>query len=108
MFFIVESFLKWQSFSKCQDEFGGHFPVPKVPNKSTIFHLVSCFQETGCVDDHKHSGHQPVLTKKSLETVLHVFTIKVNFKSVSTNQNILWECSQSNKEAKAKPVSLLD
>lgn len=50
---IVESYLKLQSFSKCQDVFRNRFPDSRMTNKNTICRLFSRFQKTGREDDHK-------------------------------------------------------
>jgi hypothetical protein len=48
--FIVEHYLQSHSYWKCQD-FGSAFLKCQVPDKSTVFHLVAHFQETGSVID---------------------------------------------------------
>ena len=49
--FIVEHNLQSQSYLKCQDDFSSAFPKSQVPDKSTAFHSVACFHETGSVSD---------------------------------------------------------
>jgi len=53
---IVEHYLQSPSYLKSQDDFRGAFPKSQVPGKSTVFHFVAHFHETGSVSDQKHSG----------------------------------------------------
>jgi hypothetical protein len=79
-----------------------------VPDKSTAFHSVACFYETGSVSDWKCSGHTTLLNDVSGENILHslVQSPRNSFKKTgSTDWTILQKCAKSYKEIRISSVS---
>lgn len=84
--FFLWKVLRLQSFSKCQDEFRSCFLEFKVLRKPTTGLLVSCFWETGSVDDHKCLNPMSVFPNESLGTVHHLF--------MHSPQESIWKVTQ--------------
>jgi hypothetical protein len=79
-----------------------------VPDKSTAFHSVACFYETGSVSDWQCSGHPTVLNDVSGENILHslVQSPRNSFKKTgSTDWTVLQKCAKIYKEIRISFVS---
>jgi hypothetical protein len=106
--FIVEHYLQSQSYVKCKDDFSSAFPKSQVPYKSTVFHSVACFHETGSVSEWKCSGHPTILNDVSGENIWHSLVQSPwnSFKKTgSTDWTILQKCAKSYKEIRISSLS---
>jgi hypothetical protein len=55
----------------CQEAFQEAFPNDMVPNKTTIYHIITKPEEIGSACDRKHNRHRMVLDDNTLEDVGH-------------------------------------
>jgi hypothetical protein len=63
--FIVKHYFHNESYVLCQEA----FPNDTAPNKTTIYCIITQFEETGSVCDRKHNRHCTVLNDDTLEDV---------------------------------------
>lgn len=71
--FVVEEYLKTQSFLSCQEAFEVKFPGVSIPNKSSIYRLIKKFKETGSVGNKKHNRRRTVLNEEMLVDIRVTF-----------------------------------
>ncbi|KDR23996.1 hypothetical protein L798_07935 [Zootermopsis nevadensis] len=67
--FIMEHYIKTNSYTECQQSFVRSFPESRVPHKSTICRIAYRFRETGSVSDKKRSGRPSSLSDENLNDV---------------------------------------
>jgi hypothetical protein len=73
--FVVKHYFHNESYALCQEA----FPNDTVPNKTTIYRIITKFEETGSVCDRKHIRRRTVLNGDTQENVrlslLFCFTV---------------------------------
>jgi hypothetical protein len=72
--YVVEQYFQSQSYFKRKDDFKSAFPKYQVPNKSTVFRVVTRFRGTGSVGDGKLSGRPTVLNDVSVDKDPTIFS----------------------------------
>jgi hypothetical protein len=65
----VKHYFHNESYVLCQEAFQEAFPNVISPDKTTIYHIITKFEETGSVCDCKHNCHRTVLNDDILEDV---------------------------------------
>jgi hypothetical protein len=67
--FVVKRYFLNESYALCQEAFQEAFPNDTVPNKTTIYRIITKFVETGSVCDRKHNHRRTVLNDDTLKDV---------------------------------------
>jgi hypothetical protein len=65
----VKHYFRNESYALCQEAFEEAFPNDKMPNKTTVYYIITKFEETGCVCDRKHNRRRTALNDDTLENV---------------------------------------
>jgi hypothetical protein len=65
--FCEAFFFRNESYALWQEAFQEAFPNDTVPNKTTIYRIITKFEETGSVCDRKHNRRRTALKYDTLE-----------------------------------------
>jgi hypothetical protein len=65
----VKHYFRKESYALCQEAFQEAFPNDTVPNKTTVYRIITKSAETGSVCDRKHNRRRTVLKDDKLEGV---------------------------------------
>jgi hypothetical protein len=68
-FFVMKHYFCNESYALCQEAFQETFSDNTVPNKTTIYRIITKFEETGSVCDRTHNRRSTVLNDDTLEDV---------------------------------------
>jgi hypothetical protein len=67
--FVVKHYFLNESYALCQGAFQEVFPNNTVSNKTTIYRIITKFEETGSVRDRKRNRRGTVLNDDTLQDV---------------------------------------
>jgi hypothetical protein len=67
--FVVKHYFRNESYVFCQGDFQEAFPNDTVPKKTTVYRIITKFEETGSVCDRKHNRRRTVLNDNTLQDV---------------------------------------
>jgi hypothetical protein len=72
--FVVEQYFQSQSYFKRKEDFKSAFPKYQVPNRSTVFRVVTRFCGTGSVGDEELSGRPSLLNNVNVDKNPTIFS----------------------------------